>query len=87
MNFNASSGDNLHFDVLLMSKVCYVWAIPLKNDAKFEEELSCAMENDKISLANFDPILESLEIGTLMGSFWQKFMLFELKTYRGVTRR
>ena len=41
MNFNASSGDNLHFDVLRLSKVCYVWAIPLKNDAKFEEELSC----------------------------------------------
>ena len=55
VNFNASSGksDNLHFDVLRLSKVYYVWAkksteelcvITLKNDAKFEEELTCALK-------------------------------------------
>ena len=46
MNFNASSGksENLHFDVLLLSKVCYVWAtkeelcaMTLKNGPKFEK--------------------------------------------------
>ena len=50
VNFSASSGksENLHSDVLLLSKVCYASAkkstqelcvITLKNDAKFEEEL------------------------------------------------
>ena len=43
--------------------------ITLKNDAKFEEELTCALKNDIRNLANFDPNLKSLEISTLMDSF------------------
>ena len=94
VNFNASSGKsgNLQFDVLL-SKVYYVWAkksrdklcvITLKNDAIFEEELTCAMKNDMSNLANFDPTLKSLKICTLMGCFWPKYTMFEMKKYRGV---
>ena len=92
VNFNASSGksQNLNFDVLLLPKVYYVWAkkelcvITLKNDTKFDEELTCALKNDMRNLANFDPTLESLRICTLMGSFWLKYITFKLKNYRGV---
>ena len=58
--------------------------IILKNDAKFEEELTCALKNDMRNLANFDSTLESLKICTLMESFWAKYIMFELKNYRGV---
>ena len=62
--FNMSSvkSENLHFDELLLSLVHYVWAIKsteelcamtLKNDAKFEEELTCALKNDVRNLAKF----------------------------------
>ena len=53
-NFNALSGksENLDFDMLLSSKVYYVCTkkgrelrvIALKNDAKFEEELTCTLK-------------------------------------------
>ena len=43
--------------------------ISLKNDAKFEKELTCTPKNDMKNLANFDVTLESLKICTLMGSF------------------
>ena len=95
VNFNASSGKsgNLHFDVLLLSKVYYVWAkkstqkscvITLKNDAKFEGELTCALLNDMRNLVNFDSTLKILKICTIMGSFWAKYIMFGLKKYRGV---
>ena len=54
VNFNASNlnFNNLHFNMLLLSKVYYVrakkrteelCAITLKNDTKFEKELTCAL--------------------------------------------
>ena len=75
VNFNVSSGksETLHFDVLLLSKVYYVWAknsteelciISLK-DSKFEEKLTCAFKNDMIIFPNIDSTLESLKICTL----------------------
>ena len=60
--------------------------ITLKYDAKAKEKMTCALKNDIRNLAGFDPTLESLEICTLMGSFWSKYIMFELKKYRGVTR-
>ena len=62
-----------------------LYVITLKNDAKFDEELTCALKNDMRYFENFDPTLESLKICTLMGTFWPKYMMFELKNYRGVT--
>ena len=70
-NFNANSGKstNLHFDLLFLLKIYYVcvqksteelYVITLKNDEKFEEEMTCALKNDMMNLANFDPTLESL---------------------------
>ena len=56
----------------------------LKSDKKFEEKLTCGLENDTKNLANFTGTLESLRIGTLMGSFYPKKKMYELKIYRGV---
>ena len=92
VNFNASSGksENLHFDVLLLSKVYYVWTkksteelcvTTLKNDAKCEEELTCAWKNDMRNLENFDA---TFKICPLTGFFWPEYIVFELKRYRGV---
>ena len=42
----------------------------LKDGAKFEEKLTCGLENDMRNLVNFDQSFQlSLEIGILMGSF------------------
>ena len=46
-----------------------LYVITLKNDAKYEEELTGALKNDMRNLVNFDPTLESLKICTLMSSF------------------
>ena len=89
VNFKSSSGksQNFHFDVVLLSghkSTEELYVITLKNGTKFEEELTCALKNDMRNLANFNPRLKSLKICTLMGSFWAKYILFELKNYRGV---
>ena len=41
----------------------------LKSDVKFEEKLTCGLENGMKNMANMTRALESLKIGTLMGSF------------------
>ena len=62
-----------------------VCVIALKNDAKFEEELTCALKNDMRNLAKFDILtLESLKICTLMDSFRLKYIMFERKMFRRV---
>ena len=44
----------------------------LKGDAKFEEKLTCGLENDMRNLQIFTKALESLKIWTLMGSLYLK---------------
>ena len=58
--------------------------ITLKNNVKFEKELNCSLKSNMRNLINFDPTVESLKICTLMGSFWPKYVMFELKMYREV---
>ena len=55
----------------------------LKSHARFEEKLTCGLEN---GLDIFTRALESLKIGTLMGSFCSKQKMHELKIYREVLR-
>ena len=56
----------------------------LNIDAPFEEELTCAFKNDMRDLANFhQSMFESLNIGTLMGFFYPKQKIYELKIYMG----
>ena len=57
----------------------------LKIDAKFEGKMTCAFKNDMRNLANFhQSMFKSLKIGTLMGSFYPKQKMYELKIYREV---
>ena len=51
----------------------------MKNDEKSEEELTCCFKIDRTNLTNFD--LSNIH---LMGCFWPKYIMFELKKYRGV---
>ena len=54
-------------------------------DSKFEGKLSFASKNDKRNSANVhQSMLESLKIETLMGSFYSKQNIYDLKIYRGV---
>ena len=56
----------------------------LNIDATFEGKLTCAFKNDMRNLANFhQSMFESLKIGILMGSFYPKQKMYELKIYRG----
>ena len=52
---------------------------------KFEEELTCHFKIDMRNLNEFwSEHLKVLKIFILMCSFWAKYILFELKKYRGV---
>ena len=62
-NFHRSTwkSQNSDFDEILQSKVQKVWAptgelciIAMKNDTKFEEELTCYFKTDMRNLTNFD---------------------------------
>ena len=56
----------------------------LESDAKFEEKVTCGLENDMRNLGNFhQSTFESLNIGNFIGSFYPKKKLYELKIYRG----
>ena len=55
----------------------------MKNDTKFEEELTCQFKIDMRNLTNFDPSTRKSHKFAL-GFFWTKYIMFELKKYRGV---
>ena len=85
---------NFHFNSLILSKVYFVWAkkstealsfIKLKRDTKFREESTCRFKIDISNLTSFDlSTLKSQKFFALIGCFWAKYILFELKKYRGV---
>ena len=52
----------------------------MKNDTKFEEELTCQFKIDMKNLTNFYPSTQkSQKKFTLIGCFWPKYIMFELK--------
>ena len=51
----------------------------MKNDAKFEEELTCHFKNDMRNMANFQS-----QNGTFMGSFNAKKKMYQLNIHREV---
>ena len=54
-------------------------------DATFEGKLTCVVKNGMRNLASFhQSAFESLKIGTLMGSFYPKQKIYELKIYWGI---
>ena len=57
----------------------------LNIDVTFEGKLTFAFQNDIRNLANsHQSTVESLKIGTFMGSFYPKQKMNEIKIYRGV---
>ena len=82
------------FNGLLLSKVYFFWAkksteklsfMKLNRNTKFGEESTCRFKIGRRSLTNFDlSTRKSRKILSLMGSFWAKYILFELKKDRGV---
>ena len=56
----------------------------LKGDAKFEGKLTSGLKKDMRIWKIFTRALESVKIGTLIGSFYPKQERHGLKTYRGV---
>ena len=57
----------------------------IKNDVTFGDELTCCFKIGRMNLTNFDPNTWKVsKICTLMSSFWWKYIMFELKRYRGV---
>ena len=59
----------------------------LKSDAKFLKKLTCGFKHDMRNLVNFYPTTQKPKNFTLMGYFCPKYMMFELKKYRGVIFR
>ena len=53
----------------------------LKIDVKSEEKLNCFLKTDK-NLVNFYPSTQ--KIYTFIGSLREKYVMFNLKKYRGV---
>ena len=52
----------------------------MKNDAKFQEDLTCQFKIDIRNLTNFEPSTQkSQKCALLMGCFWPKYIMFELK--------
>ena len=51
---------------------------------KIRKENDLWFEKLHEEFGEFDPTLKSIKICTIMGSFWAKYIMFELKTYRGV---
>ena len=56
----------------------------LKSDAKLEEKLTCGLEMTWGIWKILTIALENLKVGTLMGSFFSKLKMYELKIYRRV---
>ena len=59
----------------------------MKNDTKIEEELTCHFKIDLRNLKNFDLSTRKSKKFVLIGSLWQKYIMFELQKYRGVIFR
>ena len=54
-------------------------------DATFAGKLTCAFKNGRRNLASFhQSMFVSLKIGILMGSFYSKQKMYELKIYKDV---
>ena len=55
----------------------------MKNDAELEEQLTLYFKIDMRNLTKFDPSTQTSQ-NLHLGSFWTKYIMFELKKYRGV---
>ena len=66
----------------LKKSIVELFLMALNIDEKFEEKITCAFKNGMRNLANFyQSMFGSLKIGTLMGSYYPKGKMYELKIY------
>ena len=95
INFDPSTwkSQNFHFIALLLSKVYIVWAKKVRRSyVLWHWRVMQNLKRIDLSFQNwhgeFDKFwpehLKVSNIFTLMRSFWAKYILFELKKYRGV---
>ena len=56
----------------------------LKSDAKFEEKLTCGLENDMRNLESFYQSTQKCQNWDFDGILLSKQKMYELKIYRGV---
>ena len=56
----------------------------LKCDAKFEEKLTCGLENDMRNLTNFHPSTQKSQNWDFHGFFYPNQKIYKLKIYRVV---
>ena len=60
----------------LIGELC---VMTMKNDAKFEKQLTCQFKTDMRNLLNFDQSTQKSQKCTLMGCVRPKYIMFELK--------
>ena len=56
----------------------------MKSDVKFNKKQTCGFKHDMKDLVNFHPSTQKSESFTSIGYFCRKYMMFDLKKYRGV---
>ena len=56
----------------------------LNSHAKFEEKLTCGLENHVSNLANFHQSKQKSQNWDFIGSLYSKQKMYEFKIYRGV---
>ena len=54
----------------------------LKSDVKFEEKLTCGLENGMRNKANFHQSIQKSQ--NFNGFYYAKYLIFDLEKYRGV---
>ena len=59
----------------------------LESDAKFEEKLTCGLENDMKNLANFHQSTRKYQNWDFDGFFYPNQEVYDLKIYKGVMCR
>ena len=96
LTWSLESLKNIHFNGLLLSKVYIVWAKKVQRSYlswhwrviqnSERNRLNVCFKIDMRTLINFDLSTWKFQKNfPLIGSFWVKYILFELKEYRGVT--
>ena len=61
-----------------------LYVIKMKNDAKFEEDLTSQFKFDMRNLINFDPSTQKSQKFLFNGLFLAKYLMFQLRKYKGV---
>ena len=75
----------LWWDIFIQILTCMIICVmTIKNDAKLEEELTCRFKIEMRNFYKFWPGHSKVsKFCTLMDSFWEKHIMFELKNWRG----